>query len=75
MQIEGATGNGNILLEQGIEDKVRKELTEMKHRNPRIVCGWERSTFGCGQIIKRDPKTAVLCGGSDPRHDGYPIGY
>jgi gamma-glutamyltranspeptidase/glutathione hydrolase len=34
------------------------------------VSGLARALFGRGQIIHRDAKTGVLCGGSDPRADG-----
>jgi hypothetical protein len=27
----------------------------------------DRQIFGRGQIIRRNPETGVLCGGSDPR--------
>lgn len=36
----------------------------------RLVSGWERALFGRGQVIQRDPRSGVLCGGSDPRADG-----
>jgi gamma-glutamyltranspeptidase / glutathione hydrolase len=35
------------------------------------VTSYERVLFGRGQVILRDPETGVLCGGSDPRADGY----
>ena len=38
------------------------------------VSGIGRSLFGRGQIIRRDPQTGVLCGGSDPRADGCAMG-
>ena len=34
------------------------------------VSGYDRSLFGRGQVILRDPQTGVLCAGSDPRADG-----
>ena len=34
------------------------------------VGGYERSLFGRGQVILRDPVTGVLTAGSDPRADG-----
>lgn len=32
-------------------------------------------SFGRGQIILRDPQTGVLCGGTEPRADGYIAAY
>ena len=37
--------------------------------------GIARTIFGRGQIITRNPKTGVLCGGSSPRADGLAIGW
>ena len=31
--------------------------------------------FGSGQIIRRDPESGVLTGGSEPRADGAAIGW
>jgi gamma-glutamyltranspeptidase len=34
-----------------------------------------RSDIGRGSMIVRDPETALLLGGSDPRGDGFALGY
>jgi len=76
-RVEVLNGNstGQILLEDGIPETVRAELQRMGHQNPVIWTGWDRSEFGTGQIIRRDPVTGVLCAGSDPRNDGCAMGW
>ena len=70
---DGASG-GRVALEEGIPVREMAALAEMGH--PVIpVSGHERAVFGRGQIIRRDPKTGVLCGGSDPRSDGCAMTY
>ncbi len=71
--IGDGTANGEIALEDGIPESVRVDLAARGHRIGH-VSGWERSLFGRGQIILRDPDTGVLTGGSDPRADGYAAG-
>eukprot|EP00850_Spirogloea_muscicola_P001341 SM000005S17138 [mRNA] locus=s5:336226:339832:- [translate_table: standard] len=44
-------------------------LRAMGHR-VELATGAARVHFGRGQVILRDPKTGVLCAGSDPRADG-----
>ena len=64
------TNSGSkVALEEGIPLEVLGELKKMGHRVDKVT-GYERSTFGRGQIIRRDSSTGVLCGGSDPRADG-----
>ncbi len=58
-----------VLIEDGITSDTMETLRRMGH-DVSIVRGLERSVFGRGQIIWRDPDTGVLCGGSDPRGDG-----
>lgn len=41
----------------------------------KLVTGYERSVFGRGQIIKKDPKSGVYQAGSDPHADGLALGY
>jgi gamma-glutamyltranspeptidase/glutathione hydrolase len=68
--IDDGTAGGAVALEEGISDAVMADLTKRGHRVQKVA-GWERAQFGRGQIILRDPLTGVLCGGSDPRADGY----
>ncbi len=67
--ITDGTAAGDIALEEGIPISEMSRLAEMGQRvTP--ASGLSRSVFGRGQIIRRDPETGVLCGGSDPRADG-----
>jgi len=67
--IEADTAGGQVALEEGIPTETAAALAGMGH--PVVaVSGHERAIFGRGQIIRRDPETGVLCGGSDPRADG-----
>ncbi len=60
---------GELMLEEGIPLATMARLAEMGHR-VRPVSGVSRYVFGRGQIIRRDPQTGVLYGGSEPRADG-----
>ena len=68
-----ATAAGlRILRDGGIEDAVAVEtVAELQRRGHplQVAGGWERISFGRGQIIRRD-RDGVLWGGSDPRADG-----
>jgi gamma-glutamyltranspeptidase/glutathione hydrolase len=50
------------------------QLAALGH-DVRPVSGPARATFGMGQIIRRDPYTGVLYGGSEPRSDGLVAAY
>jgi gamma-glutamyltranspeptidase/glutathione hydrolase len=56
--------------ESGISETVRRDLARRGHR---IVAVEE--LLGGGQIIRIDPVTGVLSGGSDPRKDGFAAGF
>ena len=71
--IEPDDRGGRVALEEGIAPQVIAALQEMGHP-VEVVSGMGRSLFGRGQIIRRDPQTGVLCGGSDPRADGCAMG-
>ncbi len=65
---------GKVALEKGISIDVMANLAQRGH-DIIPVSGWARAIFGRGQIIKRDPETGVLAGGTDPRADGLVIGW
>jgi gamma-glutamyltranspeptidase/glutathione hydrolase len=69
-------GNGNSVvgLEEGIPLATMARLAELGHAIQPIT-GRMRATFGTGQIIRRDPDSGVLYGGSDPRKDGVVAAY
>jgi len=69
-----AAPSSRVELEEGIPIKTMARLAEMGH-DVVPVTGYARSVFGRGQIIRRDPETGVLCGGSDPRADGQAVGW
>jgi gamma-glutamyltranspeptidase/glutathione hydrolase len=58
-----------LLLEEGIPVKTMARLAELGH-TVQPVSGRGRGVFGSGQIIRRDPTSGALFGGSDPRKDG-----
>jgi gamma-glutamyltranspeptidase/glutathione hydrolase len=67
--IDVEESGGRVALEEGIPADVLERLKAMGHSVYR-VSGYERSLFGRGQVILRDPESGVLCAGSDPRADG-----
>jgi gamma-glutamyltranspeptidase/glutathione hydrolase len=72
--IRDGTSDGVIAIEEGIDESVMNTLSRMGHD---IVptSGIARMVFGRGQIINRNPKTGVLCGGTSPRADGIAIAW
>ena len=60
---------GEVAVEEGISIQTMGELVRRGHRI-RPVRGFDRSVFGRGQVIVRDPESGVLIAGSDPRADG-----
>ena len=60
---------GQVTLEDGLPLETVAELSALGHQVG-VVRGMERSLFGRGQVIRRDPESGVLWGGSDPRADG-----
>jgi gamma-glutamyltranspeptidase/glutathione hydrolase len=67
--IDVEESGGRVALEEGIPQNVMAELEKMGHAIY-AVRGYDRSLFGRGQVILREPATGVLCAGSDPRADG-----
>ncbi len=69
-----ASPASRIDLEEGIPPESMARLAEMGHIIA-PVSGDARTVFGRGQIIRRNPDTGVLSGGSDHRADGQAIGW
>jgi gamma-glutamyltranspeptidase/glutathione hydrolase len=67
--IQDGRASGRVALEDGIPDPVIADLAARGHLVDKVT-GWERATFGRGQVILRDLASGVLTGGSDPRADG-----
>ncbi len=61
---------GKVAIEEGMPVATVDELKKMGHPIYEVT-GYERALFGRGQGIMRDNESGVLCGGSDPRADGY----
>ena len=71
----GALGNIRVNLEEGIAEEAAGALRKRGHLVLDNVGGHMRAIFGRGQIIKREPSSGVLCGGSDPRGDGQVLAW
>jgi len=67
--IDVEEAGGEVAIEDGMPPETITGLQKLGHTTY-PVAGYERALFGRGQVILRDPETAVLCAGSDPRADG-----
>ena len=67
--LDAESSGGRVDIEEGMPTATVNALREMGHPLNEIS-GYERAVFGRGQVILRDD-AGVLCGGSDPRADGY----
>ena len=65
----------SVLLEEGFSQEAVQQLQRMGHLVRPGISGANREAFGRGQIIRRNPQTGVLMGGSDPRADGHALGW
>jgi gamma-glutamyltranspeptidase/glutathione hydrolase len=72
--IRGGRAAGEVFVENEIPELTVTRLKEYGHKIT-TVSGASRMMFGRGQIITRNPKSGVLCGGSSPRADGAAIGW
>lgn len=71
----GAQETGGLVnMEEGWSHASLAELARRGHRLA-LVAGFDRVSFGGGQVIVRDPATGVLSAGSDPRKDGCAVGW
>ena len=68
--IDVEESGGRVAIEDGMPQDTYSSLEKMGHP-VYSVTGYERALFGRGQVILRDAESGVLCGGSDPRADGY----
>jgi gamma-glutamyltranspeptidase/glutathione hydrolase len=62
----------SVALEDGVPPATVQALRDRGHKISAGVSGFDRSLFGRGQIILREPG-GELVGGSDPRADGYTV--
>lgn len=67
--LDADSAGGKVDIEEGMPIATVDALREMGHPLNE-VSGYERAVFGRGQVILRN-EVGVLCGGSDPRADGY----
>ena len=74
-RVSGAHSGGcnddddTVYLEDGVPEDTLDGLRKKGHRVT-LLEGWDRMTFGRGQIIRRS-SSGVLSAGSDPRADGH----
>ena len=66
-------GGPQVAIEEGVPDETRQALAALGHDVQVQPVFW--SGFGGGQIIAVDADTGVLEGGSDPRKDGFAVGF
>ena len=64
----------DVLVEEDLSSDTVNELKKRGHA-VRVVSGYDRGTFGGGQVISRNPETGVLTAGSEPRKDGAAVGW
>lgn len=64
----------NVRVEEDLPAWTINELRRRGH-TIEVRSGYERTGFGGGQVIARDPETGVLIGGSEPRKDGAAVGW
>ena len=62
--------NGNLKLEKGIPLKTYNKLKKLGHN-----VSYDNNSIGGGQGIIVDRKRGIMIGGSDPRKDGFALGY
>ena len=67
-------GTGVVRVEEDIDPKIVDELKRRGHE-VLVLSGYDRGTFGGGQVISRNPETGVLVAGSEPRKDGMAVGW
>lgn len=69
------SATSHVFIEDGVDDDVVEELRAKYGHVLLKRTGLQRSIFGRGQIILRDPHSGVLTAGSDGRADGCAMGW
>ena len=64
----------NVRVEEDLPAWTINELRRRGH-TIEVWSGYNRTGFGGGQVIARDPESGVLTGGSEPRKDGAAVGW
>jgi gamma-glutamyltranspeptidase/glutathione hydrolase len=64
----------NVRVEEDLPAWTINELRRRGH-TVEVKSGYDRTSFGGGQVIARNPETGVLTGGSEPRKDGAAVGW
>ena len=67
-------GSQDVLVEEDLSADTVNELKKRGH-TVQVVSGYDRGSFGGGQVISRNPETGVLTAGSEPRKDGTAVGW
>ena len=62
--------NDNLKLEKGIPFETYNKLKKLGHN-----VSYDNNSIGGGQGIIVDRKRGIMIGGSDPRKDGFALGY
>ena len=64
----------DVLVEEDFSADTVNELKKRGH-SVQVVSGYDRGSFGGGQVISRNSETGVLTAGSEPRKDGTAVGW
>lgn len=64
----------DVLVEEDLSADTVNELKKRGH-SVQVVSGYDRGSFGGGQVISRNSETGVLTAGSEPRKDGTAVGW
>ncbi len=66
--------DNSVLVEEDVDPNVVADLRKRGH-DVHVLKDYERTEFGGGQVISRDPETGILTAGSEPRKDGEAVGW
>lgn len=68
------TGDKSVRVEEDLDPSVVEDLRRRGH-TVHVIGGYERTMFGGGQVVTRNPETGVLTAGTEPRKDGAALGW